>query len=69
MAAPGMGDVLSGVIIALMAQNSDVSDLTLAKIAELAVCLHAAAADNVSNCKTRGLLATDVINALPGLLQ
>lgn len=69
MAAPGMGDVLSGVIIALMAQNSDVSDLTLAKIAELAVCLHAAAADNVSNCKTRGLLATDVINALPGVLQ
>jgi NAD(P)H-hydrate epimerase len=64
MAAPGMGDVLSGIVIALMAQNIEVSDAV-----ELAVCLHASAADLVTGDKTRGLLASDVINALPKVLQ
>ncbi len=64
MAAPGMGDVLSGIIIALMAQKIKVSDA-----AELGVCLHAAAAESVTQDKTRGLLASDVINELPKVLQ
>ena len=64
MAAPGMGDVLSGIVIALMAQN-----IVLADAAELAVCLHASAAQLVSKGKTRGLLASDVVNALPQVLQ
>lgn len=64
MAAPGMGDVLSGMVIALMAQKIEISDA-----AELAVCLHAAAAQLVTQDKTRGLLASDVINALPKVLQ
>lgn len=64
MAAPGMGDVLSGIVIALMAQGLDDSDA-----AELGVCLHASAADSVVGDNTRGLLATDVINALPSVLQ
>lgn len=69
MSAPGMGDVLSGVLIALLAQNSQMPEVTVGEIAELAVCIHASAADTVSDGKTRGLLASDVINALPGVLQ
>jgi len=64
MAAPGMGDVLSGIVIALMAQRIKTSDA-----AELGVCLHAAAAQSVTQDKTRGLLASDVINALQKVLQ
>ncbi len=64
MSAPGMGDVLSGIVIALMAQNIEAADA-----AELAVCLHASAARQVSKGKTRGLLASDVVNALPMVLQ
>ncbi|MBE9564998.1 MAG: bifunctional ADP-dependent NAD(P)H-hydrate dehydratase/NAD(P)H-hydrate epimerase, partial [Proteobacteria bacterium] len=63
MSAPGMGDVLSGIIIALMAQNVIASDA-----AELGVCLHAAAASIVTGDHTRGLLASDVIVALPKVL-
>lgn len=64
MAAPGMGDVLSGIVIALMAQGIDTSDA-----AELAVCLHASAAQSVTQGRTRGLLASDVINGLAKVLQ
>ncbi len=64
MAAPGMGDVLSGIVIALMAQGIDISDA-----AELAVCLHASAAQSVTQDRTRGLLASDVINGLAKVLQ
>ena len=64
MAAPGMGDVLSGMIIALMAQGLKNNDA-----AELGVCLHACAADEVIQGATRGLLASDVVAALPGVLR
>lgn len=64
MSAPGMGDVLSGIIIALMAQH-----LEGGRDAELGVCLHAAAAELVSGDNTRGLLASDVVAALPEVLQ
>jgi len=64
MAAPGMGDVLSGICIALMAQLDKIGDAV-----ELAVSLHSAAADTISAGSTRGLLASDVIDALPEVLQ
>lgn len=64
MSAPGMGDVLSGICIALMAQLNNISDA-----AELAVCLHSAVADKIAAGKTRGLLASDIIDALPEALQ
>ena len=64
MAAPGMGDVLSGIVIALMAQKIETG-----VAAELAVCLHAAAAQSVTQDKTRGLLASDVINELAKVIQ
>ena len=64
MAAPGMGDVLSGIAISLIAQGVDISD-----VAELAVCLHASAATKAVDGKTRGLLASDIIDTLPQVLQ
>lgn len=64
MSAPGMGDVLSGIVIALMAQ-----DIAGFDAAVLAVCLHASAAELVTGDKTRGLLASDVIDALAKVLQ
>jgi len=64
MSAPGMGDVLSGIVVALMAQ-----DIAGFDAAVLAVCLHASAAELVTGDKTRGLLASDVIDALPKILQ
>ncbi len=60
MATGGMGDVLTGVIAALMAQG-----MSPWAAARFGVCLHSAAADlAVKNEGTRGLLATDVMNYL-----
>lgn len=64
MAAPGMGDVLSGIVIALMAQKVACSDA-----AELGVCLHATAAELLTAHRTRGLLASDVIDELVKVVQ
>jgi NAD(P)H-hydrate epimerase len=64
MSAPGMGDVLSGIIIALQAQS-----IAFDESAELGVCLHASAAQNISGQKTRGLLASDVIEELSAVLN
>ena len=75
MAAPGMGDVLSGICIGLMAQLMNPSpdegegEVSLSEITALAVCLHAGAADRYTKGKTRGLLASDVIDTLPELLR
>ncbi len=55
MASGGMGDVLSGVIAALIAQGSG-----LREAAAAAVCLHAAAADAAAADGERGLLASDL---------
>ena len=57
-----MGDVLSGVIAGLLAQ-----DLELADAARVGVCLHSAAADNASIKGERGLLASDLMPELRSL--
>ncbi len=68
MASGGMGDVLSGILAGLCAQFE--RSESLSSIARLAVCLHAKAADVACEQKgERGLLASDVINALPALVQ
>jgi hydroxyethylthiazole kinase-like uncharacterized protein yjeF len=56
MASGGMGDCLTGVIAALLAQGypQDVA-------AKVGVCLHAAAADKASANGERGLIATDLM--------
>ena len=69
MAAPGMGDVLSGVMIGIMAQSKDVFEATDSELAALAVTIHASVADIISDGKTRGLLASDVIEKLPEFLK
>lgn len=60
MASGGMGDVLSGVIAALIAQG-----LSLREAAAAGVCLHAGAADlAVGEGGERGLLASDLFSHL-----
>ncbi|WPL18917.1 Nicotinamide nucleotide repair protein [Thiorhodovibrio winogradskyi] len=59
MASGGMGDALTGIIGALLAQGLD-----LEQAASAGVCLHAAAADWAARKGERGLLASDLIAAL-----
>jgi len=63
MASGGMGDLLSGVIGALLAQH-----LTPLEAAALAVCLHGAAGDMAAQQGQRGLAASDLIPQLRSLL-
>ena len=63
MASGGMGDVLSGVIGALLAQH-----LPPLEAAALGVCLHGAAADIAAEEGQRGLIATDLIPHMRFLL-
>ncbi|MFK8041574.1 NAD(P)H-hydrate dehydratase [Congregibacter sp.] len=65
MASGGMGDVLSGVAGALLAQG-----LSAEKAAALAVVVHAQAGDRAAAGSTeRSLLATDLIPCIAELLQ
>lgn len=64
MASAGMGDALTGIIAALWAQ---VPALDSEQAASAAVCLHAAAGDLAGAGADRGLLAGDLIAALPRL--
>jgi NAD(P)H-hydrate epimerase len=60
MATAGMGDVLTGMIASLAAQQTvQGGDVDRAVIA--AVCLHGLAADLAAHGDDRGLMATDVI--------
>ncbi|GAB6040647.1 NAD(P)H-hydrate dehydratase [Endothiovibrio diazotrophicus] len=64
MAAGGMGDVLTGVIGALLAQGFDGREA-----AELGVCLHAGAADLAAADGERGMTASDLIGRLRALVN
>lgn len=64
MASGGMGDVLSGIIGALMAQG-----LTPFNAASLAVCLHALAGDMAATQGKLGMLATDLFSPLRSLIN
>lgn len=58
MAAGGMGDVLTGVIAGLVAQDVDLLDAAC-----LGVCLHAAAGDSAARAAgQRGLMASDLMS-------
>jgi hydroxyethylthiazole kinase-like uncharacterized protein yjeF len=67
MASGGMGDVLSGVLGALLAQ-SEAHDMTALECVALGVCLHGAAADMAASDGQRGLCATDLIPKMRELL-
>lgn len=64
MAAPGMGDVLTGVIAALVAQG-----LPLSAAAQLGVYVHAAAGDLAARQGERGLMARDLMEPLRNLVN
>jgi hydroxyethylthiazole kinase-like uncharacterized protein yjeF len=64
MAAPGMGDVLTGVIAALLAQGLD-----LERAACVGVQAHAMAGDFAARRGERGLMASDLIGALRRILN
>lgn len=64
MASGGMGDALTGLIAGLLAQG-----LTLSDAAQLGVCLHAGAGDKAAANAPRGLLASDVIDEIRGLVN
>lgn len=59
MATGGMGDVLSGVIAGLAAQQ-----IPLRSAAELGVCVHAVAGDKAAASGERGMLAIDLLEHL-----
>jgi NAD(P)H-hydrate epimerase len=63
MASGGMGDVLSGVIGSLLAQQ-----LPALEAVALGVCLHGAAADLAAEDGQRGMLASDLIPRMRALL-
>jgi NAD(P)H-hydrate repair Nnr-like enzyme with NAD(P)H-hydrate dehydratase domain len=81
MASGGMGDVLSGIMGSLMAQSLNAKNETsefadessfagaLHELVISAVCMHSAAADVAAEQGQAGLLASDVINSIRGLLK
>jgi len=65
MASGGMGDVLSGVLGALLAQGYSLADAV-----RLGVCIHSKAADLATErAGQRGLLATDLLPYIQQLLN
>ncbi|HET7174897.1 MAG TPA: NAD(P)H-hydrate dehydratase [Gammaproteobacteria bacterium] len=64
MAAPGMGDVLTGVIAALVAQG-----LALSDAARMGVYVHASAGDLAARQGERGLIARDLMEPLRRLVN
>jgi NAD(P)H-hydrate epimerase len=63
MASGGMGDLLTGLIAALVGQG-----MNLTQAAQLGVCLHAEAADRAAEQGQRGLLASDLFPVIRGLV-
>ena len=68
MATAGMGDVLTGMMASLAAQQT-VLGLDLDKAVVAAVCLHALAGDLAAGADDRGVLATDVIEHIRPALR
>ncbi|MGQ0697911.1 MAG: NAD(P)H-hydrate dehydratase [Panacagrimonas sp.] len=64
MGVGGMGDVLSGVIVALMAQGLDPESA-----ASTGVLVHALAGDRAAMAGERGMLPTDLIDALRSVVN
>lgn len=64
MAAPGMGDVLTGIVAAFLAQG-----LSPEQAAATAAEIHARAGDNAAAAGERGLLASDLLCELRGLIN
>jgi ADP-dependent NAD(P)H-hydrate dehydratase / NAD(P)H-hydrate epimerase len=68
MAAAGMGDVLTGVIAAIAAQQAD-PRAALGAAAAVGVLVHAQAGDLAARGGERGILASDLIAQLPACVN
>ena len=68
MAVAGMGDVLTGIIAAVAAQQPDPAS-SLALAAAVGVLVHASAGDLIARQGERGLLASDLIAQLPACVN
>jgi NAD(P)H-hydrate epimerase len=68
MAAAGMGDVLTGVIAGIAAQQPDHA-ASLAAAAAVGVLVHATAGDLAARAGERGILASDLIAHLPACVN
>ncbi len=64
MASPGMGDVLTGVVAALLAQGMSVESAAI-----FGVEIHALAGDRAAKSGERGLIASDVLKELRPLVN
>ena len=64
MASGGMGDVLTGIVAALLAQGCSPVDA-----ASAGACVHASAGDAAARGGERGMLASDVVAALRTLVD
>lgn len=64
LATAGTGDVLAGIVAAFMAQG-----LIVPEAARLGVWIHAVAGDEAAAAGGRGVIAGDVIDALPRVLS
>ncbi len=64
MASPGMGDVLTGVVAALLAQG-----MSFETAAAFGVEIHARAGDRAAKSGQRGLIASDVLQELRPLVN
>jgi len=64
MAAPGMGDVLTGVVAALLAQG-----MSFETAAAFGVEIHALSGDRAAKSGQRGLIASDVLQELRPLVN
>jgi NAD(P)H-hydrate epimerase len=64
MASPGMGDVLTGIIASLLAQGLDAE-----AAAAVGVEVHARAGDRVAASGERGLMASDLMSELRGVIN
>lgn len=64
MSSAGMGDVLTGVIVAALAQGLDAW-----RAACVGVCAHSHAADVAAQQGMRGMLASDVVGQLRGVIN
>ncbi len=71
MASGGMGDTLTGILCAIIAQMANArTRKSTSRAIELAVCLHSAAADiEATHHGERGLLASDLPNTARTLLN
>jgi hydroxyethylthiazole kinase-like uncharacterized protein yjeF len=69
MASAGSGDVLSGVVVSLLAQHATVLNESLHDLVSSAVCLHSAAGDKAATQGQAGMVASDIVDQLRGLLK